>query len=125
MANECIPFKQPGGEITATTSAAVTGKRFVAITGNLQADGSLTVAHATAAGRIVGVSKYDAASGAKVGVIRASKTVLPVTAAGTIAAGAEVEVGANGQAVTKAAGVAVGYVESGVTSGQDARVVLY
>lgn len=125
MANECIPFKSPGGEITAQASAAVTGKRFVAITGNMQADGSITVAHATAAGRIVGVSKYDAASGAKVGVIRASKLVVPVTAGGSIAAGAEVEVGSNGQAVTKSAGVAVGYVETAATSGQDARVVLY
>ncbi|TAK32342.1 MAG: DUF2190 domain-containing protein [Myxococcaceae bacterium] len=125
MANECIPFKQPGTEVTGQASAAVTGKRFLAITGNMQTDGSITVAHATAAGRICGVAKYDAASGAKVGVIRGSKAVVPVTAGGTIAAGAEVEVGTNGQAVTKSAGVAVGYVETGATNGNDARVVLY
>lgn len=124
-ANECIPFKETGTDVTGQASAAVTGKRFLAITGNIQADGSITVAHATAAGRICGVSKYDAASGAKVGVLRGSKMVVPVMAAGTIAAGAEVEVGTAGQAVTKSAGVAVGYAETGATSGQDARICLY
>lgn len=125
MANECIPFKEPGADVTGQASAAVTGCRFLAITGNLQADGSLTVAHATAAGRICGVSKYDAAQGKKVGIIRGSKMVVPVTAGANITAGSEVEVGTNGQAITKASGVAVGYVETAATSGQPARVVLY
>jgi hypothetical protein len=125
MANELIPFKEPGATVTGEASANVTGKRFLAITGNIKSDGSLTVAHATAAGRTCGVSKYDAASGKKVGIVRASKAVVPVTAGGNIAAGAEVEVGANGTAVTKSAGVAVGYAETAATSGQDARVCLY
>lgn len=125
MANECIPFKQPGAEVTAQASAAITGKRFVSISGNLQTDGSLTVAQTGAGLRAVGVAKYDAASGAKVGVLRGSKMVVPVTAGGTIAAGAEVEADAQGRAITKASGVALGYVETGATSGNDARVVLY
>jgi hypothetical protein len=125
MANECIPFKEPGADVTGQASADVVGKRFLAITGNMQTDGSLTVAHAAAAGRIVGVSKYDAVTGDKVGILRGSKMVVPVTAAGAIAAGAEVEVGTAGQAVTLAAGVAVGYAETAATSGQDARVCLY
>lgn len=123
--NECIPYKEPGANVTGQATAAVTGKRFLAISGDLTDDGSLRVAPAAAAARAVGVAAYDAAVGAKVGVIRGSKMVVPVTAAGAIAAGAEVEVGAAGQAVTHAAGVALGYVETAATTGQDARVVLY
>ena len=122
---ECIPFKEPGKDVTGQASSAVTGKRFLAITGNLQADGSITVAHAGAGVRVAGVSKYDAASGAKVGVIRGSKVVVPVTAGGTIAAGAEVESDAQGRAITLASGKAAGYAETAATSGSDARICLY
>jgi hypothetical protein len=59
----------------------------VAITGNRQTDGSISVAHATAAGRAFGVSKYDAASGGKVGVMRGNSRVVFVNAGGAIAAG--------------------------------------
>lgn len=124
MANELIPFKEPGADVTGTTSVAVTGKRCLAITGNMQTDGTLTVAHAAAGGRICGVAKYDAASGKRVGIARGPK-VVPITAGAAIAAFAEVEVGTNGQVVTKAAGVAIGYVETAATSGGDARVCLY
>ncbi len=124
MANELIAFKETGADVTGQASADVIGKRFLAITGNLQADGSLTVAHATAGGRVCGVAKYDALTGKKVGVARGPK-VVPVTAGANIAAFAEVEVGTNGQAITKAGGVAVGYVETAATTGNDARVVLY
>lgn len=125
MANELIAYKEPGADVTGQASADVIGKRFLAITGNMQGDGSLTVAHATAAGRICGVAKYDALTGKKVGIARGPGKVVPVKAAGNIAAFAEVEVGSNGQAVTKSSGVAVGYVETAVTSGSDARVFLY
>lgn len=124
MANELHPFKEPGADVTGTTSAAVTGKRCLAITGNIQADGTLTVAHATAGGRICGVAKYDAASGKRVGIARGPK-VVPIAAGGAIAAFAEVEVGADGQVITKASGVAIGYVETAAASGSDARVNLY
>jgi hypothetical protein len=83
------------------------------------------VAHATAAGRVCGVSKYDAASGGKVGIYRGNSRVVFVNAGGNIAAFAEVEVGSNGQAVTKAAGVAVGYAVTAATSGNDAEISLY
>src|SRR3982751_2557720 len=125
MANELIAFKEPGADVTGQASADVIGKRCLAITGNMQTDGSLTVAHATAAGRIVGVAKYDALTGAKVGIIRGTNRVVPIKAAGNIAAFAEVEVGANGKVVTKASGVAIGYAETAATSGADARICLY
>jgi hypothetical protein len=121
---ECIPFKLPGADVTAQATADVVGKRFVGITGDILADGSLRAAHAAPGARAIGVSKYDAATGQKFGVYRGARTVVPVTAGADIAAGDPVEVGPNGQAITAAAGVAVGYAETAATSGQDARICL-
>lgn len=115
----------PGTDITGRCSAAVTGKRFLKISGNRNG-GNLAVAHADAAGRVAGVSKYDAKSGELVGIMRGNSRVVYVTAAGAIAAFAEVQVGTNGQAITKTeAGVAVGYAVTGATSGGDAEISLY
>lgn len=129
MANECIPLYSPGTEIPCQASAAVTGKRFVHVSGAaspaLTAGGNIPVAHATAAGAVTGVSAYDAASGAKLSVIRGSGIVVPVTAGGTIAVGAQVEVGTSGQGVTNSAGRAVGIALSAATSGNDFFCQLY
>lgn len=124
MANENYGVYEPGADITGHATAAVTGKRFLAITGN-RTDGNISVAHATAAGRTCGVSKYDAASGKKVGVMRGNSRVVHVTAEAAIAAFAEVQVGANGQAITKSAGIAVGYALTAATLGGDAEISLY
>ncbi len=124
MANECVPYFRPAANITGHATANVTGKRFVAVSNNLQTDGSISVAHAAAGAKAFGVVAYDAASGEKVGVLRAGH-IAPVTAGGTIAAGAEVEVGSNGQAITLASGKAVGYAVTGATNGNDARIALY
>jgi hypothetical protein len=125
MANENVGVYEPGRDITGQASAAVTGKRFLAITGNRSSDGNIAVAHATAAGRICGVSKYDAASGKKVGIVRGNSRVTFVTAGGALTAFQEVEVGANGTAVAKAAGVAVGYAITAAANGADAEISLY
>lgn len=126
MKNENYGVYEPGANITGKASAAITGKRFVKISGNRATDtGTLTVAHADAAGRVAGVSKYDAALGALVGIARGNSRVVFVTAAANIAAFAEVEVGVNGQAITKASGVAVGYAVTAATSGGDAEISLY
>lgn len=129
MANENIGVYEPGQDITGHCSAAVTGKRFLAITGNRQtADGSnnITVAHATAAGRICGVSNADAASGKKVGIARGNSRVTFVTATAALTAFQEVEVGANGQAAPKSAGIAVGYAVTACSgAGVDAEISLY
>jgi hypothetical protein len=71
------------------------------------------------------VSKYDAAVGDLVGVARGNSRVTYVTAGANIAAFAEVEVGTNGQAITKASGIAVGYAVTAATSGGDAEISLY
>ncbi|WP_018599664.1 capsid cement protein [Mycobacterium sp. 155] len=115
----------PGANITAQATAVVTARTFLAISGNRVSGGNLAVATATAAGRVCGVAGNDAANGGLVTVVRGNSRVVRVTTAGIIAAGAEVEVGAAGKAVTKTAGVAVGYAVTGAASGDDAEISLY
>lgn len=115
----------PGADITAQATTAVVAQRFVAISGNRTAGGNIAVAPATAAGRAFGVAATDAPVGGLVTVVRGASRVVRVTAAGAIAANAEVQVGADGKAITKAAGIAVGYVVSGVADGGEAHVSLY
>src|SRR5688572_20420175 len=124
---EAINFHDPGANISGYCTSAVTGKRFVKISGNRQTGitKNVSINHATAAGRIFGVAATDGAVGATIDVERRPGAVACVEAGGTIAAFGEVEVGANGVAVALAAGVAVGYVLTGVTSGNDAEVHLY
>jgi hypothetical protein len=124
MANENIGVYEPGRDLSGRASATVVGKRFLKISGN-RSSGNIAVAHADAAGRVCGVSKYDAASGDIVGVARGNSRVTFVTAAANIAAFAEVEVGTNGQAITKTSGIAVGYAVTAATSGGDAEISLY
>lgn len=124
MANECIPLYRPGADVTAVTTGAVTGKTFVAQSAALTT-GLISVAAATAAGAVFGVAAYDAASGARVAVIRGPKSIVPVTAGGTIAYNAEVEVGSGGKAVTIASGIAVGRAVSAGTNNNDVYVSLY
>lgn len=124
-ANECIPFYRPGADLTAVADTAVTGKRFVDIAGDAPADAALLIEHATAAGDKIGVAAHDIAAGEYGHVISAPGEVVPVTATGAIAAGAEVEVGANGTAATLAAGVAVGRCLTGALDAADAKIKLY
>jgi hypothetical protein len=124
MANECVPLYRPGLDITAVTTGAVTGKTFVDYSAALTT-GLVSVNTATAAGKVAGVAAYDAASGARVTVIRGKGQIVPVTAGGTIAALAEVEVGASGRPVTFSAGVKVGRALSAGTSGNEMFVELY
>lgn len=127
MADDCIPFFEPGDRITATPTAAVTGKRFVAVSGNQQADGTFSVAPPAAGGRVLGVAAWTAPVGGKVTVIKGAGYVLPVTTgAAAIAAGAEVEVNAAGQVVPLATGRAVGFLlTASGAAGTDATVCLY
>lgn len=127
MTNPNVGLYEPGRDLTGRASTAVTGKRFLAIVGNRDR-GNLAVGHATAAGRVCGVSKYDAAVGAVVGVARGNSRVTFVATppAGTaLAAFAEVEVGANGTAVARTTGIAVGYTVTGTAIGVDAEISLY
>ena len=107
MANECIPLYRPGTDITAVTTGAVTGKRFVDYSAAMTT-GLPSVNTATAAGKVAGVAAYDAASGARVAVIRGKGTIVPVISGAAVTALAEVEVGTTGRAVPFSAGVKVG-----------------
>ncbi|UCZ89853.1 capsid cement protein [Gordonia sp. WA4-43] len=124
MPNLSIDIYGPGRDITARASAAVATSRFVKISGNTT-EGVPAVAHADAGGRIAGVAKYPAATGELVGLARGASRVVRVAAAGTIPAFAEVEVGADGKAVAKTSGIAVGYALTAAASGTDAAVSLY
>jgi predicted RecA/RadA family phage recombinase len=123
--NVCLPFKEPGSRLTATATAAVTGKRFVAISGDRQDDGTYSVAPPDAGGRVYGVAEYDAPAGGKVGIIKWPGIELPVESAGAIDAGAEVQVDGAGRVVTLAGGTPVGFTTTSNADGDDARVVLY
>jgi hypothetical protein len=100
---------EPGRDLTAQTTSAVTAKRFVKINGNRTSGGNLAVNTATAAGRILGVAATDAASGELVRVAR----------------GGVVKVTADGPAKALAAGVAVGFAITGAADGTDAEIALY
>lgn len=124
MANDNISVYEPGQDISGRASAAITGKRFLKISGNRN-NGNVAVAHADAAGRTCGVSGRDTASGKLVNVLRGKDRVTFVTAGANLTAFQEVEVGAGGVAVVKASGVAVGYAVTAATSGGDAEISLY
>lgn len=123
MANECTPLFRPGRDITGLTTGAVTGKTFVDVSATRAADGMIKVATAAAGAKALGVAKYDAASGATVGIHRGG--ILPVAAGGTIAFGAEVEVGTAGKAITLASGKAVGKAVEAGTNGNDVLIAFY
>lgn len=127
MANDCIPHFEPGDRITCTPTAAVSGKRFVAISGNQQADGTYSVSPPAAGGRVLGVAAWDAPIGGKVTVIKGAGYVLPVVlGAAGLAAGTEVQVDATGAVVALAAGRAVGFLmTAGGAAGTDGTVCLY
>jgi hypothetical protein len=112
--NPAVPFWDEGNTFTGHASAAVTGKRFVSISG-ARVDGNPRVAHAvgSATVRSVGVAAYDAASGTKVTVYSAPGLIMPVVADGAITAGQDVYSTAVGKAIAtqptgaRPAGVAV------------------
>lgn len=124
LANECIPFYEPGQRVTGRAKSDVTGKRLVDVSGNRE-DGLIGIAHATAGAKCFGVASHDALDGENVTVI-GSGAIVPVTAGNaTISAGAEVEVISGGKCQAKASGVAVGICVNGCSANADAQVKLY
>jgi hypothetical protein len=124
LANECIPFYEPGQRVTGRAKAAIIGKRFVNISGDRE-DGLIGIAAATAAGKAFGVSSHDAADGDNVTVIGPG-AIVPVTAtAATIAAGVEVEVATGGKCVAFSAGVKVGVCVTACAANADAQIRIY
>ena len=126
MANDLIPFKEDGERVTCIASAAVTGKQFVSISGNKNANGLYTVAPTAAAGKAFGVACWDAAIGEQVTVVTIpSGQIVPVKASGVIAAGASVKPATGGLATSAtAADRACGLALSGAVDGADAIIQL-
>ena len=125
--NPAVPFWDEGNTFTGHASTAVTGKRFVSISG-ARVDGNPRVAHAvgSATVRAIGVAAYDAASGAKVTVYSGPGIVMPVTAAGAITAGQDVYSDAQGRATaTQPAGARpAGVALDDAADGTDAVIKL-
>ena len=137
--NVCTPLYRPGDEITGHTSAAVVGKTFADISGNIQSGpqvesvslpstfdgGNIVVATCAAKLKPIGVFAYDRTEGEAVTLLCTPGLVVPVTAGGAITAGEEVEVGAEGKAVKLGEGKAAGRAFTTAASGKDCFVRLY
>ena len=140
MANECVPYYMPGAHVTGRCTAAVTGKRFLAVdttqTGanafapeGLKSSTSLVgqlvpVKHCGAGARALGVSQRDKANGEPIGVIM--EGVVPVTSGAAVTPGQEVESDANGKAIPLNTGKAIGLALSHATAtDQTLAVKLY
>jgi predicted RecA/RadA family phage recombinase len=141
VANEAIPYKRPGEDVTGYATAAITGKRCVQISGaktNEKGEGLATVTTGGGAYRIAlpsgaganggagkwifGVAKYDIAANKWGGVIR--EGIVPITTSGALTAGQGVQVAADGTVVVLSTGVLIGYACDDCASGADAEIAL-
>lgn len=128
--NDLIPFKEDAERVTCTPSVAVTGKTFVVISGDRNADGTYTIAPAGVGGKVFGVAAWDCPVGGKVTVVTlASGHIVPVTAGAALAAGDSVVSDAAAEAIPAAGGAgtvqhAAGIVLTGAADGADAQVQL-
>ena len=92
--------------------AALTRLRFVGLDGDVAAAGA----------KALGVAEVGAAQGEQASV--STHGILLVTAGAAIAAEAEVEVGANGKAITKAGGIGNGYaLDEALADGDTIRII--
>lgn len=116
LANDVQVLYEPGGFPTCMATTAVRGKRFVTLSGNRTAGPGLNedvtggiyrVKECDAAGQwAVGVAKMDGDINKPVGIIAKPGIIIPVTAGGAIAAGAEVMSDSQGRAVAVSAAAA-------------------
>ena len=103
MANECVPYWDPSGEVTVVpTVGGCVGRRFVATVGPLNAlfgtDGGMITGVIPAAGQpILGVASQDSPAGVSVTVY--THGLVPVTAGGNLTASTFVQTDATGAAI--------------------------
>ena len=134
--NLCTPIYEPSTRITGRATAAVTGKRFVALSANKDpgsrgldpnaTGGNIKIAPAVANDpRLFGVAETDAAIGKTTTVLR-GKFTLPITAGVVLAYGDLITSGADGKAVIIGAGQrAVGMSLGDAQVNQDAIIALF
>jgi hypothetical protein len=136
LVNECLPYYEDSGQPRLSVHAgdALTGKRIAKVKSNRQSgpgltdsvDGSNYVATVCGAGELgYGVVSWDVADEAKVPLIIAPGTILPITAGGTVAAGDAVQSDATGRAITANGGAVVGLCLTGASVGEDLEVLWY
>lgn len=141
MANDLIPYRRPGEDVTGYCTAAVTGKRAVQISAakpaTEKAEGLSTTggggayrvalpsgagANGGAAKMIFGVAKYDAAINKLVGVVR--EGIVPITASAAITAGQSLQIAADGTVIVATTGIVIGYACDDCANGADCEVAL-
>lgn len=130
---ELIARFKPGENVPAFCTAAVLAGRFVAVSGPKTARGDYSIAHAGAGVRPFGVAERDSGPTTdpdtswtrRVNVVRPG-AIARVVCGAAVAAAAEVQSDANGQAITLAAGAAAGRAMNTTTAaGQILEVALY
>jgi hypothetical protein len=121
------------GDVSFRATAAVTGKRFIAPSGDVTGGPGLSTdfenvyrcAHAGSGVKPCGVSQYDVAIGSRGPQHGNPGKIVPVTAGAALTAGQEVQSDATGQAIPLAAGRPAGLCMSGASNGADAQIKLY
>jgi hypothetical protein len=125
--NGMIPYFEPADRVSTTATAAIVGKTFIAISGNLQSDNTISVATCAASAKPFGVAEYNAAIGQWCGAVR--EGIVPVTCgAVALVAGVEVMSDANGNAVvwdTVIGHRPAGMCLNGANPASDAMIALY
>jgi hypothetical protein len=121
------------GNVSFRATANITGKRFVAPSGDVTGGPGLStdnqnlyrMATCGAGLKPAGVAKYDVASGTVGGMHGQPGMIVPVTTGAAIVAGVQVQSDGAGAAITLASGVPAGLAMSGAGSGADCQVKLY
>ncbi len=99
-------YEIPNLRFSLPAGADIARRRFVSV------NSSSTAVYATSAGSAIGVSMDDAEEG---NVLTIADGIVTVEAGAAIAAGADVEVGADGKAITKTTGIGVGVAITGAS----------
>lgn len=133
-ANEVIPFYEVADRITVHASVALTGRRFVTVTGR-EAGGSPGLSSSGVGGHYIaakpaagaacfGVLMWDVALGQDGPVIK--QGIVPVEVGATpVVAGTEVQVDVEGRVIPLAAGRPVGFCCQGAAAAGFAEIEIY
>lgn len=124
FSNPMHDIYNPGTDITAVATEPVSGKTIVKVAGPM-VSGLIQVAPAAAGEAAIGVAKYDAAKGDKVGIARGAGRVVTITAGAAVTAGQEVEIDAKSTVSPKSDGQAIGVAVDAAKAGEDAKISLY
>lgn len=103
---DVAPNHTPAKDVTARTTGAVIGGRFVRVSATIGTDGMYRVAQSAASGDEFGVAARDKAAGEAVLVIKGG--IVPVELGATLTAGTLLVTGADGRAVAAAVGAITG-----------------